>query len=694
MGNVETSLPHDCSHCGKTFYEMGGKFFQQEESHVYTLAPNCPHCGGVFMPTFANTPRLNALFKAIKQIGLSAGAHASEITSLSLDGNKIVRLKQDKYRLDSYITTVWVLGIGVLALGLFSHLFKTYIAAYSGLYFVLSDFDYYLFDFSMQYVLLFELLCCLILAMLQESGRRLQGEIEEVEKSFYPKVVAIIVACTSTYVSNMGFSEMVNEFRDCFESGSVLFNTFAPLVAIFLPNFSQYFVLQRTFAFAAGSWAGFTRFIQGFQILDWNAEEGTWLYKIATTIKRYAWIGGVAAFGFAMARIGFLSKKQKRMAVPKKKRQETHNDPRCNPVDPESVPLLPTVIIPSNPPFNGHNVVHRSLVQIGGNYTATAFRTGQHLITAIHCLTKHNGNFGAFIYNPEEKNYLWAPMERCFRTPGIRIAGDGIAVLSLPNSNYTLSRASASIGVPPGTELNVGCYLSNNDRVNPNWSFSSGKGVWNPATNNISLWASIEAGSSGGPVLHPNGYVVGVAYAENQFYNVAIGITDEVIAFLANSGAAPSAPEDLTPPVEESSQDSSQTIKSKTSSTPKEVQSKNGTPGPQPQPKKKSESSASTSGDIPTGKDKNKKKERIEGKAGTVPPEMGQDDFESNPAYTQDAVYQALKEKEKGISKNLAKFSEPMTLSEKAEYDALRTEMGTTQRSIARYITMMAREQF
>lgn len=409
-------------------------------------------------------------------------------------------------------------------------------------------YDHFIWATVMDLLLFFRLgpaLCFVVAFMSYLFARALGSFIVNLEKDIESKRSAFFLSinalCASVAVRKLRerFSAINNTYAEAFNFASGILSLAGLGATLFGSSGNSFFYLYRAWTCFAGFWPVVRNGISSLCGDDLKRSvSDSRVGQFFRDIKPYAgWAIAAAIAGKFYYGSGSVQPRGRKMDIRKKKNQErSDNVEHFDPVDPRDVKCDPVVTIPNSPPFINSNVVHKSLVQIQGNYTATAFRAGNYIVTAVHCLSAYNKTFGAWLYDPEEKCFLWAPLAARFKNQHSRIHGDGIAILHLPQSNYLLSRNSCSVAAPCDGQLYCATFLADNNRITPNWAISTGNGVYRTSTGNITLWSSVEKGSSGGPVLHSKGYVVGVVYAENSQHNIAFGITKEVVDFLARTG--------------------------------------------------------------------------------------------------------------------------------------------------------------
>nr|QZZ63411.1 hypothetical protein [Leuven wasp-associated virus 7] len=641
MGNDFTAA-RSCDQCNENFFETQGRNYRtrsEASSRVGgTPCPECPHCGFSISPVMddgGNSSRLD------EWIGIATRLGRDIAGSLGKNSSGIVSAVHHIEQLNLY--SAWLRRIQTCMFSIVAILFAwTSFQITAAVYFMFSLHDRnhgglinrIIVSCAMDFrsVVFFSLVGSFCYGVLLLASLYLQDVVRLREKSVRRCVGGIIASIVADFGDRYYLTKTINGLGDMWSTYSNILAILSPISVLFFSNYHQLLALQRSLFLSNHGFSFIKeRFVGNRTRSCWNRIKNSWIFSVASHAEPYLWIAGFSGAIFTFYKVCFKRGKPRRTSVNRRRSQEHRNNvDDVDPVDPVEVP---SVVLPGSPPFVGHNVVHRSLLQIRGKYTGTAFRCGNSIVTATHCLSKKDNQFGAWIFAPDEKKFYWAKHERTFRFSGTRIQGDGISVLSLPNCNWCISRTSAAVSVPPSREMQVGAYLSNNDPNAPDWAFSSGGATFNAKSNNISLWASIAPGSSGGPALHPNGCVVGVVHAENQMHNVAIAFSQDIVDFLAQRPKARSLPaQEVTQEVGEFLESCSEMSDSESILNEfQDGQLENNSDGRQAPKRKRTKKSENTTGDSKTGRDKQKKNARAKQKPGTVPPSMGKDDFESNP---------------------------------------------------------------
>lgn len=549
-----------CSKCGHIIYAKEGKYYPTEvdaENNLNgTLAPKCAVCQQDFSP---NINYISRWLKHLDPVVKFAGDIAEEAPALTTAWSNYSQWQSSRRRVElARDYEVWctiainfvIAFLGMELLFYFAYYVAWYYDFLDGL-FVLGIVNIFRVGFPLA---IFALL--ILLGFRHFIGtyiQNLEDDVTQKSQAFFLSFNAIIVS-TAVKKLRHRFVAINNTYAEAFNFASGLLTVAGLGTAIFGMPGNNFFYLYRAWVSFAGYWPNLCNGIRNFFSIDYRRRfSNSLLGEFIDSIRPYAgWLCASAIVGVYYFKKPAVQPKGRKMDIRKKKDQEkSDNVDGYEPVDPSEVNCLPVVTIPNSPPFINSNLVHKSLIQIQGNYTATAFRAGQHVVTAVHCLTKYNRGFGAWLYDPMEKKHYWAPLEGSFKFAGSRIPHDGIAVLHLPQSNYFLSRHSCTVASPTDGNLYCATWLADNNRINPSWAISGGNAVYSAATNNITLWASVESGSSGGPVLQSAGSVVGVVYAENSQHNLAFGFTQEIIAFLARTGGVKPAPSVSIPSTEE-----------------------------------------------------------------------------------------------------------------------------------------------
>lgn len=335
----------------------------------------------------------------------------------------------------------------------------------------------------------------------------------------------------------------VDQFADAVIGNvSAITTIMGPVVAILWPQWGSFFKFAAAWHFLSTA----RERVYGFfsSIRDW------WFG--ANTAKRCAAIASIATPAFISAWL-FTRKSRKggkrKLRVVQKRHQRVYPGMApVMPVDPselnftsnlEQNEFSKTRTFPEYPTFDGFSTVHASLVRINGLYGATAFRCGQNLVTAGHCVgndPQFGSEKGIPCFNPDDGKVYWAPLEKFFRNPFPQLGGDGIAVCSLPNADYFLTRQSCQLVVPSKQLAHAGSYRLQGQTGHPKWTFSTGP----CSVDHPIIWfkSSVEPGSSGGPIINTDGSVVGVVVAHTTSTNVGMVMTDEVVSFLTKPGGA------------------------------------------------------------------------------------------------------------------------------------------------------------
>lgn len=321
-----------------------------------------------------------------------------------------------------------------------------------------------------------------------------------------------------------------------------------PLLALALPTHS------RLFNFVRGLYTAITN---RARINAWYGKVFEWLDQ-RSKLCRYAIYGAVLSSVAALCSFYYVkgAKADKRrkqfeeMAKVRKRDQQVGQYwSDFEDIDYNDIPdtnFSPTRAFEASPEFSGIERLHRSLVLVGGpRHQGTGFRCGNHIITALHCLTSFGDRYGAAVWNPVDKRVYFAPLEKIFRAQASCIAKDGIAICSLPNHEYFDSLYSSSVRSLGNGTYTVGNFVLNGTSDNRFWNFASGKAT---VVDTVMKYnATALPGSSGGPVFHQTGAVMGVCFAESCDSNFAFVFTPEIVDFLTKRGAAPSNTSESVP---------------------------------------------------------------------------------------------------------------------------------------------------
>lgn len=304
-------------------------------------------------------------------------------------------------------------------------------------------------------------------------------------------------------------------------------------------------------------WAGFFRFSSAWSFLR-TARDGVYGFVARiyhgvcgmSKTKRFAIAATLAAsIGAAVFLWKFTAPKRKRkLRVVQKRHQRVYpGTAPVVPIDPSELNFTPGVLspgftqirtFPEYPTFDGVTTVHGSLVRINGLYGATAFRCGQNLVTAGHCIgvdPKYSEK-GIPCYNPDDKKVYWAPLEKYFKNNYPNLGGDGIAICSLPNADYFLTRHSCQLAVPNKNLAHAGSFRLQGIEGHPKFTFSMGPCSVEDSV--ILFKSSVEPGSSGGPIINQDGTTVGVVVAHTDYTNIGMVITQDLVDFLTKPGGA------------------------------------------------------------------------------------------------------------------------------------------------------------
>lgn len=376
--------------------------------------------------------------------------------------------------------------------------------------------------------------------------------------------------------SNCNIDVYIGTVVDVFANTTAIL---APLVALFWPNWMRFFRFTSAIGFLSKSWerivSFFTRAYRYLLSGDYSVCQ-----KTVALLSVFAAFGGATWYG--ARRVYKTNAGGPLRVVPKKKQRVFDDVPDVRAIDPSELSFVPndpeqyssTRTFPEHPTFNGVSVAEASIVRINGNYAATAFRVGNHLVTAIHCVGQESScpGYGIAVFNPDDNKYYWAPLEKFFRNKSPLVGGDGIAICSLPNCDYFSTRQSTQLAVPKRTTRFAGSYRLQNIKGRPTYSFSIGP--CDVEQYLLSFKSSVEPGSSGGPIINHDGSVIAVVVGHTQNTNYGLLITDEIRDFLTKGGDAPQdtsakhtvSPSDLeftpTPTLEESSESEDETPES------------------------------------------------------------------------------------------------------------------------------------
>lgn len=627
-----------CTSCSGTLYAKEGNYYPTEKDAEKgingTTAPTCAHCQQPFAPNIRFVggvfKHLNPLYQFLGDITEEAPALVSLwnlfrswsgscarmewIRDWEFYCQILLRLAIGNCLYEFILLVVWLVGTPAGILGWFP---------------IMDLLNFFRLGFPLSIIAVLVLFG--MVHFIRSYIQVLEADVNQKGQALFLSFNAFAVS-TAVKKLRHRFMAINNTYSEAFNLASGLLSVVGLAVTVFGSSGNHFFYLYRAWVGFAGLWPNTVGGIQSLFNVEYRRRvSDSILGEFFRSIRPFAgWISAFALICTYNLKGIPQQPKNRKMDIRRKKDQEfVENVDDFEPVNPREVNSVSLVTIPNNPAFINANVVHRSLVQIQGNYTATAFRAGNYIVTAIHCLTTYNKGYGAWLFDPNEKKFYWAPLASRFKYDGTRIAGDGIAVLHLPQSNYFLARMSCPVGTPVDGTLFVATYLADNNRVKPNWAISTGNGVYRSDTNNITLWSSVESGSSGGPVLHTSGAVLGVIYAENAQHNIAFGLTKDVISFLARAGGVQPKVSVVIPSRGEYIRDFTRISKHDESFAPSSQRSVNSIDGPILPFYLNSENFGSMNGisiyesekelEEELGKDKKKKKERQEKREGTIP---------------------------------------------------------------------------
>lgn len=356
----------------------------------------------------------------------------------------------------------------------------------------------------------------------------------------------VIKYVCKTFALSRPSSLSVEEYADSVLSTvNVISCLAAPLVALFAPGWHRFFRFSHSIGVLArfrDTVFGWIRSVYGSIVGNITpAKVGAISAILGASLSSFAW------FYFGKRESKRRSKPTR--VVPKKKQWVVPIPESLFPVDPRELHgFAPSSTSyaktwPEYPTFRGVSAVEASIVRINGSYGATCFRVGQNLVTAGHCVAKKENVktgekwYGVPCYNPIDEQVYWAPLEKFVACSNVdAVMGDGIAICSLPNHDFFLTRQSVQLAVPTKDQTHVGAFRTQGFKGMPTYTFSI-----SPCTfeDGIVLFkASIEPGTSGGPIINPDGSVMGVSCAHDPSTNVGMVITQEIVDFLKKGGGA------------------------------------------------------------------------------------------------------------------------------------------------------------
>lgn len=369
-----------------------------------------------------------------------------------------------------------------------------------------------------------------------------QNRIDRLNSEISRDFVVGIAGCIGE-VKGYSFQTCSSDAENAIGFVSSILTIISPVMAIWASGYRSFFMLERSLSIVARSWGYIVDKIGWFcnfvSALDWKRKTALGALAIASTVG-----------GYWFYTRSIRKRKRRSALVPRKKQIISDEVPNTHGAECDPMASY-SVVLPDSPLFSGVDLVYKSLVKIHSSLMiATAFRVGQNLVTAGHCLTfkvKGSNERGIWIINPIDRKYYWAPLEKTFRRESSTVLWDSVAVCSLPNdtSNYFSSLNSLSLVIPQEEKLKVGTFILDPLHRDPRWSFASGKAKRKHDSHGcVDKWvletdSSLKPGSSGGPVMNQNGSIVGVSYAETQNANFCLTISDDLIDFLRNGGGAP-----------------------------------------------------------------------------------------------------------------------------------------------------------
>lgn len=399
----------------------------------------------------------------------------------------------------------------------------------------------------------------------------------------------------------------------------------APFVAVLFPSLQTYFrisssisLFKRYFDDISSLWS---RLIGFFNLQTQSVKIG-----IGAALA----VSGLWVFSKWTTRVP-KSRKRKQVdglrIVPKKKQFSLDEMPNCVPVDPRE--LSYNRMFPESPGFRGVGLCLGSLVRIKSGYAATAFRVGNCMVTAGHCITRRadNGELGMFLENPEDRKFYWAPLEKNFPSPSAKLA-DSIAVCSIPYGDFFMSLKSVSIRAPKEGNFKVGTFILNGIDGKAMWDTSNGDAIFKDDV--FAFRSGARPGSSGGPIVNTDGSCVAIVSSEGHTSNFGLQVTEEVRDFLTKPGGVKPSGLDQAY-ADPSDTDSSLTSDSEISSSDDEEILNSDGNGPTPPGKKKKPKSPNSNGTTSNeGRTKaQKNKARREARAAKRQAKIDQEELEN-----------------------------------------------------------------
>lgn len=344
---------------------------------------------------------------------------------------------------------------------------------------------------------------------------------------------------------NEKLNTLANETKELFTLFDSFITLLAPIVAICAPGWHSWWrfnyaisQVDRKFETVSGIFNNICQFLRiAVLLVFYRTRNAIFSHKKKTVGAVFVAIIALA-YAWKRSRDNSSSRGEVQTRVVPKRKQEISDDTSDCP--PASV-CTSLADISGSSRFKGTGLVYSSLVRVKAAYVATAFRTGNFLVTAIHCLgykNKHSEEKGIWVENPQDRKYYWAPLEQQFINEG---TGDGVAVCSLPNSEYFILLKSCSLSVHKDEE-DVMTFTCDVGSRAPTWTISVGMSYYSSETGLCYMFSTVKPGSSGGPIVNVDGSVVAIVYAETTMngepVNVGIAFDEEVRSFLVSGGAA------------------------------------------------------------------------------------------------------------------------------------------------------------
>jgi len=226
----------------------------------------------------------------------------------------------------------------------------------------------------------------------------LNAEEERYRKELNREIIYATFKCVSHGIRyRKPLKKLVGEVETLVETLNALFILFSPIIAILGPSWHSWWRLAQSISILDKRLytvhcvlCNLYRFVRGGLV---RVFETVCLYVTSSRRRAAITASLVALFALAGGWATYRHKQRISSTIPTRvvprRRQEISDDTSdCPPA------LSATVLaqIPGSPKFKGSELVLNSMVRIKASYIATAFRVGNNLVTAIHCIGKKNIN--------------------------------------------------------------------------------------------------------------------------------------------------------------------------------------------------------------------------------------------------------------------------------------------------------------